>query len=97
MRIKGNMSIDNKSVQKFWRFHPVTGEDANLFDTTQLSEDERAELAQMVRDGAKFYWEGGHNGPGTVQGYSRVEYSNVKFVLDMTGVKYEFLDTAKGR
>ena len=66
VRIKGNMSIDNKSVQKFWRFHPVTGEDANLFDTTQLSEDERAELAQMVRDGAK-----------------------------LTGVRYEFLDTAQ--
>lgn len=92
------MSIDNKSVQKFWRFHPVTGEDANVFDTTQLSEDQRAELAQMIRDGAKFYWNtADDNGPDVVQDYGRVEYANIKFVLDATGVRYEFLDTASNR
>ena len=90
------MLIDNKQVQKFWRFHPLTGEDANVFDTTQISEDQRAELAQMVRDGAKFYWATADEiGLGTVQGYSRVEYANIKFVLDATGVRYEFLDTAQ--
>lgn len=89
------MKIDNKSVQKFFRFHPVTGQDANDLDISKLSEGQRSELAEMVRAGAKFYWEGpGKTGEGYVKGYGRVEYANVKFVLDVTATPYEFIDTA---
>jgi len=91
--------MDTKqSVHTFWRFHPVTGADANQFDTSALSDKQREELVGMVRAGAKFYWQKTTETRSDVdQGYVRAEYSNIKFVLDMMGTKYIFQDVASNR
>lgn len=82
------------STERFFRFHPVTKEDANDLPTEKLNIEQKQELAQMIRHGARFYWEPtSDEGPAVVQGYSRIEYANVKFVLDVTGQSYEFVDT----
>lgn len=80
--------------QTFYRFHPVTGADANDFDTTEWSDKQKAGLAEMIRGGAQFYWERS-NEPveKTLQGYTRVERANVTFVLQVTGVPFEFVET----
>jgi hypothetical protein len=79
----------------FWRFHPITGADANSIDTSQFTAQQKNELAEMVRAGARFYWEKRSPTSDDPEEYGRVEYSNVKFVLDVMGMKYEFLDTAQ--
>jgi len=72
-----------------FRFHPVTGIDANDIDTSGATEEQRAELAAEVRAGARFYWlkdEGGQ--------YERVERSNFDFAIYVsTGVHPEWIDT----
>lgn len=78
------------SINRFFRFHPVTGQDANDIDTSGATQEHKTMLAEMVSAGAKFYWE---ESPVDAGGFGRVEHSNVKFVLDMTGAKYEFVDT----
>lgn len=83
-------------VQKFYRFHPITGQDANDLPLEMLTEEQRIEVAAMVRAGAKFYWDridAGEPGPADVQGYTRIEKANVLFVLRVTGLKYEFIDS----
>ena len=78
---------------RFFRFHPVTGQDANELPIELLNVDQRQELAQMVSNGAKFYWEPAKdNGPDVLEGYSRVEHGDMRFVLDATGQPYEFVE-----
>jgi hypothetical protein len=92
------MKAVNPTVkQKFYRFHPKTGADANDFDFADMPDKARIEIAAMVRAGARFYWEKStpdDHGPGVVKGYNRVEQGNVKFALDVAGIPYEFIDTA---
>lgn len=83
------------TTQKFYRFHPVTGQDANEFDTASMQEKDRIELASMVRAGARFYWEGPRKtGEGYLKGYGKIERANVEFVLKVLGAKAEWIDTA---
>jgi hypothetical protein len=87
--------MSTQPVQTFYRFHPATGQDANEFDTASMPEKDRIELAEMVRAGAKFYWEGpGKVGEGYLKGYGRIERANVEFVLRVTGVRGEWIETA---
>ncbi len=69
--------------QTFYRFHPVTGIDANDIDTKGMPDDVKQELAAMVTSGAKFYWDKD----------SRVERANIEFVLKIVGAEYEFIET----
>lgn len=82
-------------VQRFYRFHPKTGQDANELDTGHLTPEQKQELAAMVAAGAKFYWEkSDDHGIGVLKGYTRVERQNVSFALKVAGVQFEFVDTA---
>jgi hypothetical protein len=72
--------------QVFWRYHPVTGEDANDLEVEHLTPEQRQELAEMIRSGARFYWEL-RNGA-----YGRVERNNIEFVLRVIAIPYEFID-----
>lgn len=49
--------MDITGKQTFWRFHPITGIDANDF-TEELrgaTPEQKQELAETVRHGAVFY------------------------------------------
>lgn len=88
--------MDPTQFQRFYRFHPKTGQDANEFEL-MLTVEQREELASMVRAGAKFYWQKTDEiGIGVVDGYTRVEKTNIEFVLKVTGANYQFFDTAQG-
>lgn len=78
------MDVTEKEI--FYRYHPITHQDANIFDTEGLLDKEKIELAQMIRQGARFYWK------KSIEGYSRCEFSNVKFALDVAKIPYEFID-----
>lgn len=87
--------MDITQVQRLYRFHPAIGMDANDIDIGNMTADQRAKLAEMIRNGAKFYWDKtDETGVGVVAGYVRVERSNIEFVLKALGAKYEFLETA---
>lgn len=75
---------------KLYKFHPITKENADDIDTSILNDEQKQELALMVRNGAKFYWQ--ENEPGDDEKFSRVELQNISFVLTMTGVKIERIE-----
>jgi hypothetical protein len=71
-----------------YRFHPVTLEDAEEFDTTGLTVEEKEELAALRRSGAKFYWS---SWPKHEE-FSRCELSNIRFVVEAVGAKLVIQD-----
>jgi hypothetical protein len=86
------VSVVITETPKFWRFHPVTGADANDF-TDELkgaTPKQKQDLAEMVRQGAKFYW----GLDRTAEGYQRIERSNVEFVLKVIGEVGEWIESA---
>lgn len=85
---------------KIFRFHPITHQDANDFQSQSsyltMPVEAKQELAKMIRSGAKFYWiKREDNEPSIefdIEGYTRVELNNYKFVVDMIGEKLEIID-----
>jgi len=84
--------MDNKPPEKCYRFHPVTGIDAN--DLTVVGNPEqREEIADMVRAGARFYW---HKEPITGGEWGRIERANYAFVKNMMGEPVEWIEEKQG-
>jgi hypothetical protein len=75
---------------KCYRFHPVTGADANDFNDVPMSESQKIQVAEMVRSGAKFYW---HQHESN-QHWTRTERANYAFVLQVAGQSVEWIETA---
>jgi len=71
-----------------YRFHPETRKDANDFSEHPLTDQQKQELAEMVRQGAKFYWiyfDGE---------WRRHERTNYAFVARVTGETVSWQDHA---
>lgn len=85
------VSADPHTVD-LYRFHPITGKDANDINTFRMSDEQKAEVAAMIRAGACFYWQRAKladhltDAPGVVQGYIRIEWNNFSFVAFATGL-----------
>ena len=93
------MTIDNKQPTQgldqvvFYRFHPVTGADANIFDMVGWTAEQKQEMAAMVRCGARFYWKKeGQARRGDPGCYTRVEKRNASFALTVAGIPHRFVD-----
>jgi hypothetical protein len=74
---------------KAYRVHPDTGEDANTFDTTGWTEQEKIDHASDIRHGAKFYW---FRGVDDDQAWTKVERANYSFVANVIGQRVEWID-----
>jgi len=55
---------------------------------TGESDEAKQEVAACIRDGGKLYWHEKDDGE-----FTRVEYSNVKFVFDAIGEKIQCFET----
>lgn len=79
------MKTDN-GVMTLRRYHPVTGADAEDLPP-DLSESDKIEIAEMRRNGAKFYWQ-----EDTDDGWVRVELITISFIAKVTGLKLEIIN-----
>lgn len=78
---------------QLYRFHPETGADAEEIEIPpQATDADRAELAQMRRNGATFWWQ--ENEPEAIaaglEKFSRVERINIEFIAVALGVTLTF-------
>lgn len=82
--------------QVFYRFHPVTGADANEFEMEGWNKSQKESLALVFSRGAKFYWgESPESLDKTISDYVRVERESTTFVLLITGIPFEFVESVK--
>lgn len=81
-------------TKHIYRFHPVTGIDANDPEHFRVSEEHRIEIAEMIRSGAVFYWEwADYLDEHAIEGYRRIEWQNFSFVAFATGILVERHET----
>lgn len=73
--------------QTCWRFHPVTGQDAEDFskELVVMPDKDREELAAMSANGATFWWIKDTDGE-----IARIEKINYSFVANVMGIQLEF-------
>jgi hypothetical protein len=71
-----------------YRFHPVTGEDANDFAGAGLTDEQKQGLAEMFRNGAQYYWHQMTDGAE----WTKLERSNYQFIANVIDEDVEWID-----